>query len=211
MYTSSKVKVTSDGFGVTVTESLFNHQQMDSDVTGTESVYTVGTFDSVVESIVEESPPVPLTVDMIKGGLRRIGYHPLTMKHSFLELVLCGTGLNGIDQLSLYPNIMFLDVSSNKIESLRVLCKLTTLVELNASHNSIRTCLNFTAPLCNSTHAWRDGHKAVGSLLTKADLSHNKIERLSDLSDHKFLESLLLSHNSISDIGGMHNLKYLQV
>ena len=185
--------------------------QMDDNVTGTESVYTVGTFDSSILESVVETPAVPLTTDAIKVGLRRIGYHPLLLKHSFLELVLSDLGLNDIDQLNLYPNIMFLDISNNKIDSLRVLSKLTTLVELKASHNNLKSCLNFAAPLCNASHAWREGHKAVGSLLTIADLSYNKIDRLPNLSEHLFLEQLLLSHNAINEINGLSGLSYLQV
>ena len=72
-------------------------------------------------------------------------------------------------------------------------------------------CLDFSAPHCNPNHAWEEGHHSAGSLLTLADLSQNSIEELRDLSDHRFLERLILHNNKISSIKGLHGLKFLQV
>lgn len=78
-------------------------------------------------------------------------------------------------------------------------------------HNKLKECLEFCAPLCSSDRSWISGHNAAGSLLTLADLSHNQIQHLRDLSRHQFLERLILNNNSISRIEGLHGLKYLQV
>lgn len=79
------------------------------------------------------------------------------------------------------------------------------------SKNRIKECLEFGAPLCSFNSSWNSGHNAVGSLLTLADLSDNQIENLRDLSNHQFLECLILHHNNLSSINGLHGLKYLQV
>ena len=159
----------------------------------------------------EEEGTCSLTVLMAQQGLKRMGKHPVLLRHAFLELFLSDKGLKTIDKLSEYPNIMFLDISRNSIESLDVLSSLKTLVQLNASHNSITDCLNFYAELCSAENPFSDGESAVGSLLTFADLSHNNIPRLLDLSRHRFLEELKLSNNKISSIQGLQELHYLRV
>jgi Leucine-rich repeat (LRR) protein len=65
--------------------------------------------------------------------------------------------------------------------------------------------------LCSADSAWEGGHRSPGSLLTTADLSHNAINRLRELSDHRFLEQLILHHNRISVIEGLSGLRFLQV
>lgn len=47
-------------------------------------------------------------------------------------------------------------------------------------------------------------------MLTLADLSHNSIPRIGELSTHRFIECLLLSHNDISKIEGLSSLRFLQ-
>jgi Leucine-rich repeat (LRR) protein len=148
---------------------------------------------------------------IIAQGLKTLGVHPLEHRHTFLELSLTGLSLDFIDILSNYTKIMYLDISNNNIKSLKPLEKMTCLIHLNARNNQITECLDFSPPLCNEQHAWKDGHRAVGSMLTLVDLSHNKIQRIGDLSRHQFLECLLLSHNQISKIEGLETLEYLQV
>mmetsp|Transcript_33496 Transcript_33496/g.56182 ORF Transcript_33496/g.56182 Transcript_33496/m.56182 type:complete len:401 (+) Transcript_33496:40-1242(+) len=160
----------------------------------------------IAENAVDEF----LTADMVRKGLKRMGRHPTTLQHAFLELSLADRGVNNIDYLSQYPHIMYLDVSKNRLCSLKILAKLPSLVQLNASGNSITECLDFSAPLCSLAHAWGTGHDSAGSLLTKVDLSDNKIARIIDLKDHRFLEELNLHHNDISIIEGLYSLKYLQ-
>lgn len=78
-------------------------------------------------------------------------------------------------------------------------------------NNKITDCLNFSPPHCKETHSWPEGGKAIGSMLTLVDLSHNHIRRIGDLSHHRFLECLLLAKNQLSWIEGLHNLRFLQV
>jgi Leucine-rich repeat (LRR) protein len=48
-------------------------------------------------------------------------------------------------------------------------------------------------------------------MLTLANLSFNAIQTISDLSNHRFLECLLLANNRITKIEGLSNLRFLQV
>ena len=71
--------------------------------------------------------------------------------------------------------------------------------------------MNFAPPKCSEKDAWPTGKHAIGSMLVRANLSHNKIQVLNDLSHHSYLECLLLSYNKINQIRGMQELRYLQV
>ncbi len=159
----------------------------------------------------EDIEGVILTTEQVSKGLKTLGIHPLALRHSFLELSLPAQQIIDISILSQYPLVMYLDISNNKIQSLAPLEHLTALVTLKARHNQLVHCLDFLPPLCNEENAWSDGKQAVGSMLTLADLCNNRISKLQDLSDHRFLECLLLAHNKIQTISGLHNLKYLQV
>lgn len=151
-----------------------------------------------------------ITPDILSKGLRRIGKHPITLRHGYLELCLSESHLDNIDHLKNFPYIMFLDISGNSIESLDVLQNMTTLVKLNASGNAISECLAFSAPLCHSENAWTEGYNSAGSLLTDVDLSENEIKEILDLSAHRFLEVLKVASNQIRSINGLNNLSHLR-
>ena len=151
------------------------------------------------------------TGDVIKAGLGHLGKHPLLLSHAYLSLNVQKRGLESVEILANYPNLMYVNVSANQIADLRVLELLPTLVELNASWNNLTECLDFAPAKCTHDNAWSEGDKAMGSMLTLADLSHNNIDHLNDLGAHAFLETLLLSNNSIGCIRGLQNLNYLQV
>lgn len=56
------------------------------------------------------------------------------------------------------------------------------------------------------------GGKWIGSLLRVANLSHNRIERMGELSaSHQFLQELHLAHNGICVIEGVSRLRFLRV
>jgi len=154
---------------------------------------------------------VVLTQSMIKSGLKCHGRHPITLRHAYLQLELAGMGLKSIDTLQSYCHIMYLNLSDNAIESLEVLSKLPTILDLNARRNNLTKCLDFSPPRCSAANAWSMGHTALGSMLVNADLSDNSISRMGDLSHHPFLETLILGKNAISSIEGIQTLKFLQV
>lgn len=108
---------------------------------------------------------------------------------------------------------MYLNLSNNSIEDLSPLSSLSTLIELNANHNSLTTCLDFSPPLCTTNNSWSTGSTSLGSLLVNVDLSYNLIDDMYDTiyQYHPFLEVLLLAHNSIPVIKGLQTLQYLQV
>lgn len=153
--------------------------------------------------------------DVIRAGLGQLGKHPLLLSHVYLELKVPRSSppLESVEILANYPHLMYVDVSDNRISDLRVLGELPTLVQLNASRNCLTECLDFCPPRCTDDDAWSSGDKAVGSMLTLANLSFNKISELvpGHLGAHPFLETLLLSHNHLDKIQGLQSLKFLQV
>lgn len=151
-----------------------------------------------------------LTAHQASKSLKTLGTHPLSLRHTFLELSVPGLFLHNIDILEKFPYVMYLDISNNQLDSLHSLQHIKSLVTLNARGNSLTTCLGYTVPLCNEDKAWSSGKQAIGSMLTLADLRDNLITQIHDLYQHKFLECLLLANNQISRIEGLQSLKYLQ-
>lgn len=152
-----------------------------------------------------------LTDEMVSSRLQTLGIHPLLLKHSFLELKATDLGVEDIAAVSKYRNLMYIDLSRNCIRSLKALESISALVQLRARGNNLTECLDFTTPWCNAETSWEDGNQAVGSMLALADLRENQIKAIRDLSDHHYLECLLLGHNKISSIGGgLCRLRYLQ-
>lgn len=154
---------------------------------------------------------VALTKENIQRSLCTLGSHPITHKHTFLECNLSEQDANSISAIKDFPNILYLNVSKNSIQTLADLSALPYLIQLNANNNQLSECLDFLPDQCDKDNAWEDGHHAVGSMLTMADLSHNNIAQLTDLSRHRFLENLKLHCNGISAIEGLNNLRFLQV
>jgi Leucine-rich repeat (LRR) protein len=152
-----------------------------------------------------------LSMEHTKQGLGVIGKHPVLLNHTFLELKVIDAGVGDISLLEQYPNIMYLDLSKNSIESASVLQKLPTLVQLNLSNNKLKECLDFSLNLCSKENAWSDGDSSIGSMLTNANLSFNSISKLNSLSNHPFLEVLVLNNNCIDSISGISELKFLRV
>ena len=153
-----------------------------------------------------------LTVDIIEKGLNCLGQHPILKNHAFLELnISASKTIKSIDALGQYPHLMYINISDNQIEDISVFALMPTLTQLIARKNCIRKCLSFSPPLCTTQNSWATGHKAVGSLLTCVDLTENLIEDIVDISDHRFLEILLLSRNQICSIRGLSTLRYLKV
>jgi hypothetical protein len=75
---------------------------------------------------------VPLSVEVLQKGLKNIGFHPLFLRHAFLELDVCNVSINSIDIVCEYTNLMYLNLSKNKIQNLSALQHLATLVKLDA-------------------------------------------------------------------------------
>ena len=152
-----------------------------------------------------------LSHDLVKKGLGVLGKHPIMLNHTFLELKLPEGDVSNIDILANFPHLMYVKMAKNKITDLKVLENLPSLVQLDASNNELTKCLDFTLAQCTNEKAWADGDTALGSMLTLANLSSNKIRALPDLSHHLHLEVLLLANNGISKIEGLSSLKFLNV
>ena len=165
----------------------------------------------VMEDDAVQCSGAALTKDLVEKGFHSLGKHPILQRHAYLGLNIPSLQLTNISYLSNYKNLMYLDISNNKIESLLVLSELPMLVQLNASNNNITDCLSFQSPLCDENNMWADGHNSTGSMLTLVNLSSNYISILSDLSHHAYIECLLLSKNYIAKISGFNNLQFLKV
>lgn len=152
-----------------------------------------------------------LDLNQIKECLGIVGKHPILLRHAYLELKCVDKNVSGIDKLSTYPHLMYVNLSKNKVSDVKVLEHLPTLVQLNLSHNELDSVLDYSVPLCRPEQQWKNGDTSIGSMLTLANLSFNKITQIRDISAHRFLEVLLLSNNSIEKIEGLSSLQYLKV
>lgn len=168
-----------------------------------------GASTSMDEQIVSDSNV--LSHEVVKRGLGVLGKHPILLNHTYLELKVPTGDVENIDILENFPNLMYVNIAKNKVADLKVLQNLPSLVQLDASNNELTECLDFTLARCTGDNAWSDGDTALGSMLTLANLSFNKIGTLPDLSHHIHLEVLILANNSISTIEGLSALKFLNV
>lgn len=82
---------------------------------------------------------------------------------------------------------------------------------LLCSHNHLAKCLDFAPRRCTPQDAWSEGGRAIGSMLTYANVSHNSIQDLDSASNHPFLECLLVSNNAITSFSPVASLKFLMV
>lgn len=85
------------------------------------------------------------------------------------------------------------------------------LSRLSHRNNRLTTCLQYFPGKCHQLNKFNDGRDAIGSQLTLADLSFNRIEFIDSLAHHPFLETLILSNNNIQSISGLQGLKFLKV
>lgn len=153
----------------------------------------------------------PLSKELIMDNLSMVGKNPFTGKHSFLELVINDRGLNNIEAIRDFPNLIYLDISRNSVLSLSALEALRGLTHLDASRNELHACLDFAPKRCNEKNSWPDGGQAVGSMLSYANVSKNNISDLEAVQQHPFLECLIVHTNGITLIEPILSLKHLQV
>jgi Leucine-rich repeat (LRR) protein len=71
--------------------------------------------------------------ELIIKGLKTPGFHPLIQRHAFLELGVAKTGLEDVEFIKNYRNIMYLDISNNSITTLEPLKNLLCLIHLKAT------------------------------------------------------------------------------
>lgn len=153
----------------------------------------------------------PLNDALIRDSLSCLGRHPFAANHAYLAFKAPGKNIGDISALTNFPNLMYINLAENSVEDLSPLASIPGLAELDVSKNKLRSCLDFAPKRCTTATAWSTGQKAVGSMLTVADVSENCIANMDDLTPHQFLECLMLRGNIISKISGLQNLRYLQV
>ncbi|XP_072171846.1 uncharacterized protein [Diadema setosum] len=108
-------------------------------------------------------------------------------------LSLNNCGATALESLEGCSNILFIDVSDNKVESLSCRDK-TALTCLNAARNVLASIQGLEG--CNH--------------LKKLDLSHNKITRLAGVETLLSLTHLDLSHNQLVNASGLPSLVHLR-
>jgi hypothetical protein len=82
---------------------------------------------------------------------------------------------------------------------------------INFSHNRVTECLQYRTPLFSKGAPKPHGEAMLGSMLTRANLSHNCIEQVDNIDHHPFLEELILSHNRIEHTQSLNSLSRLQI
>jgi Leucine-rich repeat (LRR) protein len=81
-----------------------------------------------------------------------------------------------------------IDLSDNKLKSLKYLSGLQFLLKIKASNNELTSILDLKKPPLH---------------LDTLDLSNNSISKMTDMSQHHFLRVLILRCNTISVIEGL--------
>lgn len=94
-----------------------------------------------------------------------------------------------------FPYIQHIDLSDNRLTTLKPLGQLRHLLTINASGNMLPKLLNFDPP----------------ANLLYADFSSNQISDIGDLSGHKYLQRLYLDGNAIKEIQGLSELRNLRI
>lgn len=84
----------------------------------------------------------PLSKEVVSKNLRTLAYHPILLQHTFVELSVANMDIDNIECLENFVNIMYLNVSSNRISTLSVLNKLVTLSHLDARYATLRLFFN---------------------------------------------------------------------
>jgi len=147
------------------------------------------------EDIINERIKIlPLDLKLLRYGLSNPGLAPDGQSMVYLRLSLENIGLSDIDVLKNYKYIQQLELSGNSISDISVLGNMRYLTKLDLSNNNITKLLDFKPHPFN---------------LQEIDFSRNKIEKIDNLSDHRFLKKVCLDKNLISVIEGFDECKYL--
>lgn len=118
--------------------------------------------------------------------------------------------ITGLGEVTRWKQLISIDLADNLVANLSALAQLPYLVMINFSHNRVTECLQYRTPLFNAGEPDPQGEAMLGSMLARANLAHNCIERVDSIDHHPFLEELILSHNRIEHVQPLSALSYLQ-
>ena len=79
---------------------------------------------------------IDLSAQMIRDNLSCLGKHPIAQSHTFLALSAVGEGIRDIGRIESYPNLMYINLSDNLIDSLKPLEFLPALVQIVARYST---------------------------------------------------------------------------
>ncbi|KAJ3183127.1 hypothetical protein HDU87_007550 [Geranomyces variabilis] len=137
---------------------------------------------------------LPLPYEVLRRALSLSGRGAEQMKQVFTKMSLPNAGLSNIGMLKNYPLLQTLELPGNGISDLSVLSSLRYLVQVDLSNNELTSGLDLDSAPYNLQHV---------------DLSRNRIQEISDMSQHRFLMKLCLDRNLISQISGLKQCRYL--
>ncbi|RLN50903.1 hypothetical protein BBJ29_001559 [Phytophthora kernoviae] len=151
---------------------------------------------------------------MVSKRLGVLGRNPFTQAHIYTTATLTDLRLSDIEVIREFPHIQHLVCNQNELKTLDPLKHIPLLLTLDAEENQLTEVLDFQVPKCTPDNAWVDGARWIGSLLRKATLNRNRIVSMPthELSTtHPFLQELHLAFNTIEEISGVSQLRFLRV
>ncbi|KAJ3052298.1 Leucine-rich repeat-containing protein 23 [Rhizophlyctis rosea] len=188
----------------------------------------------------EKSGPAgakPLTTDLVATHLSLLARTGNGLAHAYTRLELHNEGITNVDALEYYPNLRYLDLSSNALRDIGTLTSLEYLLSLDLHSNALRSIpsaldkrkfiqqANFAKnrlevwevtswPMC----AWlnvNDNKLSNLPLPEFHELLHleargNKLTNLAPIVCPK-LQRLYLANNNISSLTGLENKQSLQL
>jgi internalin A len=153
-----------------------------------------------------------------KLNLRHIDLNDLNglskIKNTVTHLNLDATGIENIDILSNFKNLIYLDLSSNNIEDINPIKNLKKLELLHLDNNKINKIPELKLPKLKEILLYSNSIEDITNLkyclnLNSIYLSNNQIESINILGELKDLKTINLSKNKIFDIITLNNFKSL--
>eukprot|EP01116_Phalansterium_solitarium_P005623 TRINITY_DN1743_c0_g1_i2.p1 TRINITY_DN1743_c0_g1~~TRINITY_DN1743_c0_g1_i2.p1 ORF type:complete len:290 (-),score=54.57 TRINITY_DN1743_c0_g1_i2:819-1688(-) len=150
--------------------------------------------------------PVPLTAADVAAGLSQLARTSEGISHAFVRLEIKSKDVTEIDVLENYPHLRFVDISSNKVESIKGLNLLNNLIVVNVSNNALATLDLSRKAYLQILNASNNRIAEVGSLdlplLRELNLNNNQLASLPSFAKGvalPVLKSLELRSNKFAE------------
>ena len=147
-----------------------------------------------------------INIKLLSAALHKIEAVDLSFNTKLDTLFLQGNYLTSID-ISNNQNLVFADVQSNELSSIKGLSKATRLKKLNVSWNNLKefSIQNESIEVLHISQNLLKSFDTSGAInLTNILLTSNELITV-DLSSNTLLETLLISDNRIQNISLEHN------
>ena len=141
-----------------------------------------------------------------------------TGEYAYLKLNLESLGLESIQGIEKFPLVQHINLSYNKLITLKPLSKLKNLLTIDVSKNNLTQLLDFDPPanLLNVNAAFNFiktfGKVAKNQFLQKINLDSNQITEITGIEELPNLQYLSINNNKILKISGIPiSLQYLDL